>query len=197
MNPSRIRAAELLTLMARAATGRYCASGDTGAAQCIVALDFGHRLVQGGAREPGTCNEYLASLALTTSNGRPIIAQVEINQAICFLRSSMGADHIIGSPRHHGRYFDTHELAVQVHSIMAGHGWTTAALIAHPHHLPRTQAVFASRGIETTTPAGVRSIWDLKSNQLWTRSPLLWASRELLAILLYERRGWLPLALKR
>jgi uncharacterized SAM-binding protein YcdF (DUF218 family) len=89
------------------------------------------------------------------------------------------------------QYLDTHEFAVRVQSIMDDHGWKTAELIAHPHHLPRVQAVFASRGIEATTSADVRSVWDRKSTQPWTRSPLRWAIRELFAIWLYEQRGWL------
>lgn len=195
MNSSRIRArvAEVIALMARAVGGRYRVGGNTGTAQCVVALTFGYRVLWAGVREPGPCNEYLASLALATSNGRPIVAQVEIDQAIRSLRPSMGADHVIGSTRD-GQYLDTREFAVQVHSIMDDYGWKTAALIAHPHHLPRAQAVFASRGIETTTSAGVRSIWDRRSSQPWTRSPLRWAIRELFAIWLYERRGWLRLS---
>lgn len=193
MSPPQIRAAEVLTLIARAATGRYRIVGNTSTAQCIVALDFGYRLAQARVREPGPCNEYLASLALATSNGRPIIAQAGVDQAIRSLRPSLGADHIIGSTRDSKRYLDTREFAVQVHAIMGDYGWKTAALIAHPHHLPRAQVVFASRGIETTTLAGVRSIWDLKSSQSWTRSPIRWAIRELFAIFLYERRGWLRL----
>jgi hypothetical protein len=184
----------MLVLMARAVSGRYRISGKTDAAQCVVALAFGYRAVRAGVREPGPCNEYLASLALTTSNGRPVVAQVEIDQAIRSLRPNMGADHAIGSARDPKRYLDTRELAVQVHSIMNDYDWKTAALIAHPHHLPRAQAVFASLGIDTATPAGVRPIWDRESSQSWTRSPLRWAIRELFAIWLSERRGWLRLS---
>ncbi len=194
MNSSRIRAAELLSLMARAVSGHYRIGGDIDTAQCVVALTFGYRLVRAGVREPGPCNEYLAALALTTSSGRPIVGQVEIDQAIRSLQPNMGADHVIGSARNSERYLDTREFAVQVKSIMGDYGWKTAALIAHPHHLPRAQAVFASCGIETATSAGVRSIWDRKSCQPWTRSPLRWAIRELFVILLSERRGWLRLS---
>lgn len=177
--------------MARAVCGQYRMGGNTDTAQCVVVLTFGYRLIRTGVREPGPCNEYLASLALATSNGRPIIAQVEVYEAIRSLRPSIGADHVIGSARDPEQYLDTHEFAVQVHSIMGAYGWKTAALIAHPHHLPRSQAVFASLGIETTTSAGMRSIWDRKSSQPWTRGPLRWAIRELPVICLYERRGWL------
>lgn len=191
MNSTRIRAAELLALTARAVSGRYQLGRSTDTAHCVVALAFGYRLVRAGAREPGPCNEYLASVALATSNGRPIVAQAEIDQAIRSLRPGMGADHVIDSARHPEHYLDTREMAVQVHSVMRAYGWQTAALIAHPHHLPRAQAVFESCGIETATSAGVRSIWDRKSCQSWTRSSLHWAVREPFAIWLSERRGWL------
>lgn len=188
-----IRAVELLSLMTRAMTGRYRIAGNTDTAQCVVALAFGYIFTPAGVREPGPCNEYLASLALATSDGRPIVAQVEVNQAIRSLRPSMGADHVIRSARDPERYLDTREFAVQAHRIISDNGWKTAVLIAHPHHLPRAQAVFSSLGIETATPAGVRSIWDRTSSQPWTRSPLRWAIRELFAMWVSEQRGWLRL----
>lgn len=76
---------------------------------------------------------------------------------------------------------------------MGRYGWDTAELIAHPHHLPRAQAVFASLGIETTSWADVRSIWDRKSSQPWTRSPLRWAIRELFVVLIYLLAGAMQL----
>ncbi len=189
----RARVAEVLGLMTQAVGGRYRTGGDTDTAQFVVALTFGYRSIRTGAREPGPCNEYLASLTLVTSKGRPIVAQAEIDQAIRSIRPSMGADHVIDSALDPERYLDTREFAVQVHAIMGDYGWKTAALIAHPHHLPRAKAVFASLGIETTTSADVRSIWDRKSSQPWTRGPFRWAIRELFTIWLYERRGWLRL----
>lgn len=189
----RSRAAKVLALTIQAAGARYCKGGNIDRAECVVALAFGYRLVRAGVRQPGPCNAYLAALALATSNGRPIIAQAEVDQAIRALRPNVGADHVIGSPRDSEQYLDTHECAVRIHSIMSDCGWKTAALIAHPHHLPRAQAVFASFGIETATPVGVKSVWDRKSSQLWTRGLLRWAIRELFVIWLYERRGWLRL----
>jgi uncharacterized SAM-binding protein YcdF (DUF218 family) len=189
VNSSLIRAAQTLTLIVRAASGHYHTVGDITSADCVVALSFGYRLVRTGAREPGPCNEYLASLALATSRDQPIIAQIEIDQAIRSLRRGMGADHVIGSARNPALYLDTFEFAVQVHAIMDDQGWRTTALIAHPHHLPRTQAVFASLGIETATPGGVRPIWDRESNQPWTRGPVSWAIHEMAALWWYKRRG--------
>ena len=193
MDSVRRRTADVSALTIRAVAGRYRVGENIDTVQCVVALAFGYRLARAGVREPGPCNEYLAALALATSNGRPIIAQAEIDQAIRPLRRNIGADHVIESTLDSGRYLDTRECAVRVHSIMCDLGWKTAILIAHPHHLPRAQAVFASHGIETATPPGVRSVWDHASSQAWTRSPLRWAIRELFAIWLYERRGWLRL----
>ncbi len=189
----RSRAAKALVLTIRSASGRYRVAENPEEMQCVVALAFGYRRA-GVAREPGPCNEYLAALTLATSNGRPIIAQAEIDQAIRSCRPGVGAAQIIGPTLNSERYFDTRECAVQAHSIMSDSGWKTAALIAHPHHLPRVQAVFASYGIETATPPDIRAIWDRESNQPWTRGPLRWAIRELFAIWLYERRGWLRLS---
>ena len=160
-------------------------------------LSFGYRLTRGGVREPGACNDYLATLALAVSNGRPVVAQIEIDQAIRSLRGGVGADYVIRSARDPDRYLDTHDFAVQVRSIMDHCGWTTAALVAHPHHLPRVQAVFASLRIETATPGGVRAIWNRRSSQWWTRGPLVWTIRELSALWLYQRRGWLSVPVTR
>jgi uncharacterized SAM-binding protein YcdF (DUF218 family) len=175
----------------RSVGGHYDIAPDTMSAHCVVALSFGYRLTRAGVREPGPCNEYLATLTLATSNGRPIVAQTEIDQAIRSLRRGMGADYVIDSARNPEQYLDTREFAVQVRSIMDRYGWTTAVLIGHPHHLPRAQAVFTAFGINTVTPRGQRPIWDRRSSQLWTRSPLIWTIRELSALWFYNRRGWI------
>lgn len=188
---SWIRAAELLILAVRSAGGHYQITGHVPSARCVVVLSFGYRIAPDAARAPGPCNEYLAALALAISNGRPIVTQIEIDQAIRSLRGGTGADYVIRSARDPDRYLDTHDFAVQVRLIMGSCGWTTVALVAHPHHFPRAQAVFASLGIETATPGGVRAIWDRRSSQLWTRGPLVWMIRELSALWLYQWRGWL------
>jgi uncharacterized SAM-binding protein YcdF (DUF218 family) len=139
MDSVRRRTADVSALTIRAVAGRYRVGENIDTVQCVVALAFGYRLARAGVREPGPCNEYLAALALATSNGRPIIAQAEIDQAIRSLRLNIGADHVIESTLDSGRYLDTRECAVRVHSIMSDLGWKTAILIAHPHHLPRAQ----------------------------------------------------------
>jgi len=191
MNLSRTRAAAIFKLVAQAVGGRYHIASDVTPAHCVVALSFGYRRAPTGLREPGPCNEYLASTALATNHGRPIIAQAEIDQAIRSLREGLGADYVIRSARNPERYLDTHECALQVRSIMDDRGWKTAVLIAHPHHLPRAREVFAGLDIETVTPAGVRAIWDPTSGQVWTRSRPACTVRELLALWLYQRRGWI------
>lgn len=183
----------MFKLAIRSVGGHYDIAPDINSAHCVVALSFGYRLTRAGVREPGPCNEYLATVALATSAGRLIVAQAEVDEAIRSLRVGVGADYVIRSARNPDRYLDTHEFAVQARTIMGGYGWTTAALIAHPHHLPRAQAVFASLGIKTATPNGVRVIWDRRSTQLWTRSPLVWAIRELSALWWYQRQGWICL----
>jgi uncharacterized SAM-binding protein YcdF (DUF218 family) len=180
----------MLTLLRQAMSGHYRITGDITTVDCVVALAFGYRLIRTGAREPGPCNEHLASLTLAINSGQPIIAQTEIDQAIRSLRPGVGADHVIRSARNPKRYLDTRECAVQAHTIMSDHGWRTAALIAHPHHLPRAQAVLAALGIETATPCGLRAVWDRTSSQRWTRGPVPWAIREAGALWWYGRRGW-------
>jgi uncharacterized SAM-binding protein YcdF (DUF218 family) len=181
----------MLTLLKQAVSGRYHVTGDITTVDCVVALAFGYRLIRAGAREPGPCNEYLASLTLATNSGQPIIAQAEIDQAIRSLRLGVGVDHVIRSARNPKRYLDTRECAVQAHTVMSDHGWRTAALIAHPHHLPRAQAVFAALGIEIATPGGLWAVWDRTSSQPWTRGPVPWVIHEAGALWWYERRGWL------
>ena len=188
---SRLRATTMFTLVAQSVGGRYHIASDITSAHCLIVLSFGYRRAPTGLREPGPCNEYLSNNALVTSHDRPIVAQVEIDQAIRSLREGLGADYVIRSARDPQRYLDTHECGVQVRSIMDDRGWKTAVLIAHPYHLPRAQAVFAALDIETATPAGVRAIWDRRSGQVWTRCRPAWAVRELLALWLYQRRGWI------
>lgn len=152
-------------------------------------LAFGLNWEQ-GALVPGRSNDALAAYVLHSGISLPILAQQEIDLS---LRSTghRGANYVIESDPSDGAYLDTYGFLLWAQEVLNEKGYKAPLLIAHPHHLPRVQAVAAKLGIAAITRGGLRSVWDKNSAQPWTRGPARWIMRELGAIGLYARRGQL------
>lgn len=178
-------------LYTRAAFGLHAPLHDPAQADCVVALAFGCRIDEHGRLVPGPCNDYLAARVHAVRADRPVIAQCEIDDALCAYGVGRGAEHVIRAARRAHQYLDTRECLMQMRSVMAANGWNTPAVVAHPHHLPRVLAVLAALGVDGIPVPGVQAIWDHRSGQCWTRGPVRWAVRESLAIAVYARRRWL------
>jgi cytosine/adenosine deaminase-related metal-dependent hydrolase len=119
----------------------------------------------------------------------PFILQWEIASA---LSGSSSPTWSIDRHASHGLYLDTREVARQAWEIMRAQGYTTALLVAHPHHVARADAVCETLGMRTVVPDGLTSIdFDPDSAQRWTRSQPKWSVRETLAIAYYETVGWI------
>ncbi|MFE2754479.1 hypothetical protein ACFXGA_21025 [Actinosynnema sp. NPDC059335] len=160
-------------------TGRYRAHGDPREVSCVIACSFGYRRSPVGT-EPGVVNDYLARSAIGLFPGKPVLAQVEV--AECINRLPGGPERCIPVgqvPDDADRYVSTSRVLRQCRGIMAERGWSTAAIVAHPYHLPRVDVTAGRLGIDTVAPAGLAPLWDRASAQVWTRSPGLWQVREL------------------
>jgi hypothetical protein len=178
------------TLCRQAWTGHYLVNGDLNEAQCVLGFSFGG-VGTGPKLQPGASNEDLAGYALQHFGQLPRIFQGEIADA--YLRFVPGAyiDRI-GAHRQPGRYLDTREVAEQAWNIMKQHGWQTAALLAHGHHLPRVDAVCRKLGISAIVLPGLEKIrFCPDSAQRWTRSRRAWLPREVATILYYRCKGWI------
>jgi hypothetical protein len=178
------------TLCLQALSGRYAAPGDGKAADCVLGFAFG-RLGREPNVRPGVSNERLAGYARQHFPGLPAILQQEVADAYRLLAPG----HPVLSIDHHrevGRYLDTREVAEQARKLMEQHGWQTAVLLAHGHHVPRALRVCTRLGIQVVVPAGLQAIpFCPDSSQPWTRTARAWYRRECLVLLHYAWKGWL------
>lgn len=175
-------------------TGKYRAHGDLEAASCVIVCSFGHRISPDGKIIPGLANEYLANAVEMRFPDKPVIAQYEIGLAMSEFVSGRDADYVVGypdDPRGKHEYVDTRSVLEKSASIMREKGWRTAVVVGHPYHLPRIDSVAEALNIYTVSPVGIDPVWDLESSQPWTRSPVRWRRREIVATLVYAVRGWL------
>jgi hypothetical protein len=178
--------------IAEAWTGQYRVKGSIADADCVIGLSFGYR---GKHRQikPGLSNEDIAAAALAHYPHLPKIFQFEIADAYAAL-GARDARSVMRITKHRtaGKYLDTREVIVQAQELMRRQGYTTAALVAHPAHMPRVQAVCTAAGIDWVADDAVRSQveFDPQSTQKWTRDWDHWRGYEPLALLLYRLKGW-------
>ena len=94
--------------------------------------------------------------------------------------------------RARGQYLDTFEVAAQAQELMLKYGWSKPAIVAHPYHMPRVDAICLGLGMDTIAPAGLEVVrFDAKSAQPWTRDSASCADHELAAIASDHAQGWL------
>jgi len=187
------RGAPPLALIEEALSGDFKVHGDLAKADCVIGFSFGYRREHSQVF-PGLSNEDLANVALKYYNEIPKILQFEIADA--YGAAGGHKEQIakrITKHRQAGSYLDTHEVAAQAKLYMAQRKWRQALLLAHPHHLPRVDAVCRMLGMQTIVTEHTRGAveFDLKSAQKWTRSLKAWCEYEPEAIELYRLRGWL------
>ena len=171
-------------------SGHYTVIGNLNEAQCVLGFSFG-AVGQEPEVRPGLSNEDLASYALEHFVHLPKILQREVADAYLCLAPGSQVERI-NYHRQPTRYLDTREVAEQAWGIMEHHGWRTAALLAHGHHMPRVHAVCQRVGISTVALPGLEKIrFCPDSAQRWTRSRQAWFRREVLTIFYYRWQGWI------
>lgn len=182
-------------LMSRAKSGEYERHGTLDEADCVVGFAFGC-LVDGTIVRPGLSNVGLAKFIAVSCSGLPVIAQFELADALEEVAGATpnGAERVYRIERHRnkGEYLDTREVALQAQAIMRQHGWTQPAIVAHPGHMPRVDAICRMIGMNTIAPDGLEVVeFDPDSTQEWTRSAAAWGPHEVVAIPNARKRGWL------
>lgn len=182
-----------LSLILRAWTGNYGSVGKIGQADCLLGFSFGYR-GKGTGITPGLSNQDLANTTLLHFANLPKIMQFEIAEAYC----AAGAPDCkavvrISKHRRPGKYLDTYEVACQAQELMKQHGYKRPALLAHPNHLPRAEAVCRRLGIECVVTDAMKGAveFDPQSTQKWTRSLEQWRGYEPLAMTYYRLKDWL------
>jgi hypothetical protein len=180
----------LWTLYRQALSGAYTIQGNCAEAQCVVAFSFG-LLAHGPVIQPGPSNEDLARFALEHFAGLPKILQREVADAYLALAPGSSVFRI-DTHRQPGKYLDTREAADQACGILRTHGWRTAVLLAHAHHVPRAAAVCERLGIAVVVPPGLERVRFCRgSRQPWTRNRGMWFLREVPTLAYYRCKGWI------
>jgi hypothetical protein len=173
-------------LTKQAFTGKYHAHGSIKEADCVIGFSFGFRL-KNGKIIPGLSNDDLANFIEKHFPDKPYILQFEIADALSKKKKDL---FVIRKHRVKGEYLDTSEVALQAIEIMNKHEWHKAAIIAHPFHMPRVDALCQKLGINTIVPDGLSCVrFDPKSEQEWTRDKKTWANREKYVIDFFREKG--------
>ena len=159
-------------------------------AQVIIAPAFG----AGEMGDPGLANLFLGDIVgeISIKENLPIIAQIEVANALNALPVPLKLIEVIKEHRIKGKYLDTYEVLSQAKEIMEKKGWNIAILVAHPAHLPRCKKVLEKMGVKVIIPEGLEKIpFDSFSTQWWTRNKFAWWIREIPTRLLYKIKGWI------
>lgn len=173
-------------LINQAVTGNYSPHGSIDEADCVIGFSFGFRL-KNGKIIPGLSNDDLAHFIEENLGDKPYILQFEIADALSKKKKDL---FVVRKHRNEGEYLDTSEVALQAIEIMNKHEWHKAAIISHPFHMPRVDALCQKLGIDTIAPDGLSSVrFDPKSEQEWTRDKKTWAHREKYVIDYFREKG--------
>lgn len=164
---------EVENLIQRACSGDYETHGVPSEADCLIGFSFGFRKV-GSEMQPGLSNEDLAQFIQEHFKLFPKILQFEIAVALGDPQPARIERH-----RTAGAYLNTKEVAEQALEIMKSHAWSKPLLVAHPHHMPRVDAICQKLGMRTIVPPGLGFVrFDPESEQPWTRSEASWVLKE-------------------
>jgi len=169
MNPEEIN-----KIIEEASTGNYVPHGDISNADCLIGFSFGYR-EKNGEIFPGLSNEDMANMINEKFFDLPKILQFEIADAL----DGKNIIERITVHRNADQYLNSQEVAEQALNIMRQNNWSNAILIAHPHHIPRVNAICKKLGITTIVPIGLENIrFDPQSAQPWTRDVNSWIQKE-------------------
>ena len=168
-------------------SGRYRPQGALEQAEAVVIPEFATPPFEGA----GDVNTALAAFALyektfwclpivTNSRSANAIRQLEPDFPIYHEFSSVSSDMI-------GRGTGTYGELMQVRDL----GIKSPLIIAHAHHVGRVALQAKKLGMDPVVPEGLPRMFEKDSSQPWTRSPGLWAIRELLGAPVLYLRGQL------
>ena len=171
-------------LIHRASTGDYEVHGNELDGGCVIGFSFGFRK-DGNKIIPGLSNKQLALCIKERFARLQKILQFEIADAL-------GDSTAIRIEKHRtpSAYLNTREVAEQALVIMKERGYKKPIIVAHPFHMPRTDAICQKLGMQTIAPHGLESVqFDQKSEQPWTRDQASWISKEATSIKRYAEQG--------
>lgn len=157
-------------------------------ADCVMAHSFGTSL------DPGSPNSRIANTMSMLSDGRPMMADRTVVDAVPSLEPQMA--HIVdgavtnfknGRPEGIG----TWGTLVSCLDYMRAHDLERPLMVAQAYHVGRVMRQAKKLGIDALQAVNLPVNFDTKSDQIWTRSYALWVPYNALASLVLKRRSQL------
>lgn len=163
----------------------YEALGIPAEADCLVGHSFGT------STSEGSVNHLLAGTMLDHADGRPLIADRTLVNAIPNGDSQMA--HIVEGPVTNikAEGVGTWGTLVEAQEYMEENNLVNPMMIAQAYHIRRVVKQAAKLGMTSIVPEGLPSNFDKDSDQIWTRSSYLWVPFNTLGSLLLKKRGQL------
>jgi hypothetical protein len=168
----------------KSALGFYEASDNTENADIVVAHSFGTLITE------TSINRILADLALNQANGRPIVADRMLVNAV------PGADElfdlVVDGPITNliGQGVGTYGVLEPTGVFMRERDLKLALMIAQARHIGRVMLQAKRLGIDSIAPANLPSEFEPGSTQWGTRSSTEWLIREVVGapVLKYQKK---------
>lgn len=159
------------------ALGHYEISGHMGDADVIVGHSFGTHTGE------GSVNRYLAEYILENEDGRPIV--VDRNLADAFPSdvdkiSRVAEGQASGAT---GGGVGTWGTLLEAKDFMKERKLERPLMIAQACHIGRVAMQAQKLGMDAVIPANLPTSFDAESDQIWTRSKMLWVPREVIGSL--------------
>jgi hypothetical protein len=163
----------------------YEATGEIADADCVIGHSFGTSI------NTGSVNDHLATQMLYYADGRPMIADRTLADALPSGADSMAfvVEGEVTNIKAEG--VGTWGTLVEAHQYMEDEGLESPIMIAQAYHISRVVRQAAKLGISSIVPTDLPRHFDKKSEQIWTRSAYLWIPFNALGSLLLKKRGQL------
>ena len=154
-------------------------------ADSVIGHSFGTSI------DKSSVNAQLASQMLLQSDGRPMIADRALVNALPNGEQLMA--HIVEGDVTNikAQGIGTWGTLVEAHQYMQAKNLHHPIMIAQAYHISRVVRQAAKLGIDSIVPEGLPKDFDKESDQIWTRSAALWIPFNALGSLLLKRRGQL------
>lgn len=163
----------------------YKPQGIIEAADCVIGHSFG------SSTDEYSVNRKLAERMIALSGNRPMIADRTLVDALPGGDEAMA--HVVEGQRSSLRTegVGTWGTLIEAKAYMDEHGLDSPLMIAQAFHIQSVVRQAGRLGITSIVPPDLPTDFDKGSEQIWTRSELLWVSFSGLRTLLLTKRGQL------
>jgi hypothetical protein len=145
----------------------------------------------GTSTDESSVNAQIASQMLLHADGHPMIADRTLVNALPNGDNLMA--HIVEGDvtNIQAKGVGTWGTLVEAHQYMEENDLHSPIMIAQAYHISRVVRQAAKLGIDSIVPEGLPKGFDRASDQIWTRSAVLWVPCNALGSLLLKKRGQL------